>query len=287
MTKMRDDMLTAAGRAVRTAIRSRLALGVASAIVAAGVATAALAIPGSAPRHETPVSAAKPAAHVQTRAQTRGQTPGQSARVDRAAAIPVRPGSTLVATLSTAVTRYASPGGRPDGTVPATWYGRPSALPVIGQQPGWVRVRLVTRPNGSTAWLRIAHLSFSQTPYRIVVNLATRHLRMLVAGHVVMDAPAGVGTGTDPTPPGQFFVAFYEQSPGPGYGPFILVTSAHSDAVSDWEGSGDAVIGIHGPLGADIGSVGVAVSHGCIRLPIDDLTRLAGLPAGTPITITA
>jgi hypothetical protein len=43
---------------------------------------------------------------------------------------------------------------------------------------------------------------------------------MLVSGHVVVNAPAGIGTGTDPTPPGQFFVAFYEQSLGPGYGPF-------------------------------------------------------------------
>jgi lipoprotein-anchoring transpeptidase ErfK/SrfK len=277
MTQMWNDMLAAAGGVARTAVRSRVALAAASAIVAAGVAVAVLAIQGSAPRHGTPTSAAAKAA---PRAQT--------ARADLpAATIPIRPGSTLVATLATAVTRYDEPGGRPDGTVPATWYGRPSALPVIGQQPGWVRVRLATRPNGSTAWLRIAHLSFSQTPYRIVVNLATRHLQMLVAGHVVMDAPAGIGTGTDPTPPGQFFVAFYEQSPGPGYGPFILVTSAHSNAVSDWEGSGDAVIGIHGPLGADIGSAGVAVSHGCIRLPIDDLARLADLPAGTPIAITA
>jgi L,D-transpeptidase catalytic domain len=283
MTQMWDDMLAAAGRVVRTAVRSRFALGVASAIVAAGVATAVLAIPGSAPRHETPAAAAKAAPRTRTRTQTRVQT----TRTDRSATMPVRPVSTLVATLTTAVTRYASPGGRPDGTVPATWYGRPSALPVIGQQPGWVRVRLATRPNGSTAWLRIAHLSFSRTPYWIVVNLATRHLQMLVAGHVVMDAPAGIGTGTDPTPPGQFFVAFYEQSPGLGYGPFILVTSAHSDAVSDWAGSGDAVIGIHGPLGADIGSTGLAVSHGCIRLPINDLARLANLPAGTPITITA
>src|SRR5487761_1666170 len=110
---------------------------------------------------------------------------------------------------------------------------------------------------------------------------------MLVAGHDVMDAPAGIGTGTDPTPPGQFFVAFFEQTLGPGYGPFILVTSAHSDAISDWENSGDAVIGIHGPLGADIGSAGATVSHGCIRLPVNDLVRLAGLPAGTPVAITA
>jgi hypothetical protein len=193
----------------------------------------------------------------------------------------------MIVTLRGAVPRYASPSGRRDGTVAADWYRRPLALPVIGQRPGWVRVRLPTRPNGSTAWLRTGQLAFSATPYRIVVDLATRHLTMLRANHVVLNAPAGIGTGSDPTPAGQFFVAFREQSPSAGYGPFILVTSAHSTAIADWQGSGDAVIGIHGPLGAAIGASGVVVSHGCIRLPIRDLVRLAGLPAGTPITITA
>jgi hypothetical protein len=48
-----------------------------------------------------------------------------------------------------------------------------------------------------------------------------------------MNARAGIGTGTDPTPPGQFLVAFYEQSLGPGYVSFTLVTSAHSAAIAD------------------------------------------------------
>jgi lipoprotein-anchoring transpeptidase ErfK/SrfK len=279
MTQIWNDMLAAAARVARTTSRSRVVLGVVSAIIAAGVAMAVLAITSSSPGHATPAAAPKAA----TRAAPRART-AQASRPDT---IPVRGGSTLVATLATAVPRYTRPGGNPDGTVLATWYGRPSALPVIAQKPGWVKVRLATRPNGSTAWVRSAHLTFSQTPYRIVVNLSTKHVQMLVSGRVVLNAPAGIGTGTDPTPPGQFFVAFYEQSLGPGYGPFILVTSADSDAIADWEGSGDAVIGIHGPLGADIGSSGVAVSHGCIRLPIDDLVRLAGLPAGTPITIAA
>lgn len=272
MTKLSNGL-----RAAGTVARSRIALGVISAAAAAGIAAALVIAPGpAAPRRGAPPVAAP---RVTPRAKT--------AQVVRPSDIPVRPGWTLVATLFTAVPRYARPGGRADGKVPATWYERPSALPVIAQKPGWVRVRLATRPNGSTAWLRTTRLDFSQTPFRIVVNLTSKHLEMLQAGQVVLNVPAGIGAGGDPTPTGQFFVAFYEQSFGAGYGPFILVTSAHSDAIADWEGSGDAVIGIHGPLGADISSTGVAVSHGCIRLPIDDLARLAHLPAGTPITITA
>src|SRR5215472_5560973 len=274
MTQSRNGALSAVSRAARTVVRSRPALGALAAIVA-GCVAAVVMIPGSAP-------SPKPAPYrgVPVRASTARHA--RTAQVVRRDTVPARPGWTTVATLSTTVPRYARPGGRPDGTVAANWYGRPSALPVIGQQPGWVRVRLATRPNGSTAWLRTAHLTFSLTPYRIVVNLTTRHLQMLSDGRVVLTAPAGIGIGGDPTPVGQFFVAFYEQSLGPGYGPFIMVTSAHSDAIRNWEGSGDAVVGIHGPLGAPIGATGAAVSHGCIRLPIIDLVKLAGLPAGTP-----
>lgn len=82
-------------------------------------------------------------------------------------------------------------------------------------------------------------------------------------------------------------MAFLEASPSAGYGPFIMVTSAHSTSIADWEGSGDAVIGIHGPLGANslIGTTGAYLSHGCIRIPIPDLAQLRDVPAGSPISI--
>ena len=107
-----------------------------------------------------------------------------------------------------------------------------------------LEVRLATRPNGSSAWVREADVTVAATPYWISVDLATRHLALFRLGQQIMSAPAGVGTGEDPTPPGQYFVAFFEASPRPGYGPFILVTSAHSTAIANWEGSGDAVVGI-------------------------------------------
>lgn len=198
-------------------------------------------------------------------------------------------GWSLIATVNGTVPRFAVPGGQSDGTVPARWYGGVSSLPVISQRPGWLRVRLVTRPNGSTAWVRTTDVTLSATPYRIVVNLATRHLQLFEAGKQVMNAPAAIGTKQDPTPPGQYFVAIFEHSPSAGYGPFIIVTSAHSTSIADWEKSGDAVVGIHGPLGDSglIGTDGAVLSHGCIRLQIPDLIRLRPVPAGTPITITA
>jgi lipoprotein-anchoring transpeptidase ErfK/SrfK len=204
---------------------------------------------------------------------------------------PAGAGTTLLATLDRSVPRYARPGvpRHGAGRVPATWHGLPSVLPVIRTRPGWVEVRLAQRPDGSTAWLPDRDVTLSRTPYRIVIDLATTHLTLYRYGRKVFSAPAGVGARDDPTPAGHYFVALRERPPrpNPGYGPFILVTSAHSEAIDDWAGSGDAVVGIHGPLGADreIGTTGARISHGCIRLHLTSQLRLRDVPAGTPVDV--
>jgi lipoprotein-anchoring transpeptidase ErfK/SrfK len=121
-----------------------------------------------------------------------------------------------------------------------------------------------------------------------VVDLATEHLMLYKAGQLLMSAPAGVGTVQDPTPTGNFFVALYATPPSAAWGPFVLVTSGHSNAISDYEESGDAILAIHGPLGADaaIGTSGARVSHGCVRLHDSDLVQLRSIPVGTPIQIS-
>ena len=176
--------------------------------------------------------------------------------------------SSLVATLTETAPDFATPGGPQTGTVPATWYGAPSALPVLAQDNGYLEVRLAQRPNGSTAWIASSAATLSSTPYRIVVDLATEHLKLYKAGHLLMNAPAGIGTVQDPTPTGNFFVVLFAAPPSAAWGPFVMVTSGHSNAISDYEESGDAIVAIHGPLGADaaIGAIGARVSHGCVRL---------------------
>ena len=198
-------------------------------------------------------------------------------------------GMTQLATVRDPSPRYAAPGIRADGQVPDTWWGVQSVLPVVAVRQGWVKVRLAQRPNGSQAWVPASDVRLSRTPYRIVINLKTTRLALYDRGRQVFSAPAGVGTAGDPTPTGHYFVAFTEPppEPNPGYGPFILVTSAHSPEISDWAGSGDAVIGIHGPLGEDslIGATGARISHGCIRLHLSALAKLRNVPPGTPIDI--
>jgi lipoprotein-anchoring transpeptidase ErfK/SrfK len=132
-------------------------------------------------------------------------------------------------------------------------------------------------------------VTLSATTYRIVVNLSTEHLTVYNLGQPVLDFPAGIGAPDDPTVTGQYFVTMRVPPPDPGYGPFVLVTSAHSDAITDWEQSGDAIIAIHGPIttydDSLIGTTGAAISHGCIRLHDADLSQLDVIPDGTPVDI--
>jgi lipoprotein-anchoring transpeptidase ErfK/SrfK len=262
-----------------------------------GITRTVGAITGAAARHRkltaaaaVAVVAAAVAAGVLLDSSPAAAPPPRHRGQARAVSASLPAGVTELATLRATAPRYASPGQRAAGTVPASWYGYPSVLPVIGSSPGWLDVRMAQRPDGSTAWIPAADATLSSTPYQIMVSLASTRLSLYDHGREVFSAPAGVGSPSDPTPAGQYFIAFTEPppQPNPGYGPFILVTSDHSQSISDWEGSGDAVIGIHGPLGEspEIGTTGARISHGCIRLQVADQEKLEGVPAGTPVTIT-
>jgi lipoprotein-anchoring transpeptidase ErfK/SrfK len=283
-------------RASRAAITVSV-VAAAAVAVSAGLLLSSGAPPGggatAAVAGSRPTPNARQAARLRQSTAPASTTPGSTVPASTAPAS-TAPASTVIATVLSNAPRYASPGQLASGTgsantVPASWYDRPSVLPVVATSPGWVQVRLAQRPNGSTAWLPDDDVTLGRTPYRIVINAATAWLALYDNGRLVFSAPAGVGTTEDPTPAGEYFVAFDEQPPQPnsGYGPFIVVTSAHSPAIADWEGSGDAVIGIHGPLGDDteIGTSGARISHGCIRLHDEALERLAEVPPGTPIDV--
>lgn len=249
-------------------------MAIAALVVVGAVATVALVTSSS-----TPSGSHRPV--------TTSTVPARRTVVADAPARPPVPTSTLLATLHGPVTRYASPNGPVMGIVPGSWYGEPSILPVVAEDGPYLEVRLAQRPNGSTAWIRASSVSLSTTPYLIRIDLSAMHLLLYKSGKEVMDAPAGIGTVADPTPAGNFFVAFFAQAPSPAWGPFVMVTSGHSNAISDWEESGDAIVAIHGPLGSDavIATTGARVSHGCVRLHVVDLEQLRVVPAGTPVDI--
>ncbi len=208
-----------------------------------------------------------------------------------ATALVAPPGTTLTATINGSIPGYPAPGEASNTTVAGSFYGYRSILPVIATAPGWLEVRLAQRPNGSTTWVQQRWVTVGDTPYSIEVNLTTMNLSVYEDGIEVLDFPAGIGAPDDPTPPGHFFIFATVPPPDPSYGDFVLATSDHSDTIVDWENSGDAIIGIHGPITAYddslIGTTGAAISHGCIRLHDAELAQLAVIPPGTPLTIVS
>jgi lipoprotein-anchoring transpeptidase ErfK/SrfK len=202
-------------------------------------------------------------------------------------ALQVPPQTPLAAPNGTIQT-FARPGAAASGTV-GTWYGVPVILPVVATSPGWVQVRLPQRPNQSTTWVRATDVTMSSTRYYLAISLSATQLMVYRDGRPIYDFPVGVGLPATPTPLGHFFVAIREVGTSAFYGPVILDTSAHSEAIKSWEGLGDAIVAVHGPItsaaDAQIGTTGTRISNGCIRLHNSDLVHLAEVPAGTPLDI--
>jgi lipoprotein-anchoring transpeptidase ErfK/SrfK len=160
-----------------------------------------------------------------------------------------------------------------------------TVLPVLGRHDAWLRVRLPGRPNGHTGWISAARTRSTSTPWRIVVSLSRRHVAVFRAGRVVREFAAIVGKPSTPTPRGSFFVEeALRLSPSASGAPFALATSARSDALREFDG-GPGQIALHG-TGNLSGSLGTAVSHGCVRLAPRAITWLASrIGAGVPLSI--
>ncbi len=148
----------------------------------------------------------------------------------------------------------------------------------------WYRLSLPGRPNGGRGWVPAEALRVRPVANRIVVHRGVRRLevRRLTDGRLLFRAPIAVGAPAAPTPLGRnFFVQWRYAPTDPFYGPFALETSAYS-RLSDWPGGG--VVGIHGTSLPEL--IGLAVSHGCIRMRNEDVVRLRGLaPVGTPLDV--
>ncbi len=168
--------------------------------------------------------------------------------------------------------------------------GERTTLPVIARfiAPGgarWLEVMLPGRPDGSTGWITQQGTRPLVTPWRIVVNLTARQVKVYRDGRPVKTFRAVVGKLSTPTPSGQFFVEEAVQMPAgdPG-GPYALALSARSNVLQEFEG-GPGQIAIHGRdnLG---GTLGTAASHGCIRLATASIEWLAArIGPGVPVTI--
>ncbi|WP_183093877.1 L,D-transpeptidase [Nocardioides stalactiti] len=157
-------------------------------------------------------------------------------------------------------------------------------VPVVGRRPGWVRVLLPSRPNGSTGWLRTDRLDHARTSSLVRVHLARRTLELYDDGSLVGSWPVAVGAPATPTPTGRTFVLGQLTDPQQSYSPVIIPLGTHSESL-DTYGGGPGTVALHG--WTDPSVFGRAVSHGCVRVPADALDALRNVPLGTPVLIDA
>jgi lipoprotein-anchoring transpeptidase ErfK/SrfK len=165
-----------------------------------------------------------------------------------------------------------------------------TVLPQVGRPVArggrrWARVRLPGRPNGHTGWIRITRTRSASTGWHIKVKLSSRRVTVYHSGRVARRFRAVVGAPATPTPRGNFFVEeALALSPRAHGGPFALASSARSNVLQEFDG-GPGQIALHG-TGNLGGTLGTAVSHGCIRLSPNAITWLAHrIGGGIPLTI--
>ena len=165
-----------------------------------------------------------------------------------------------------------------------TEHGLARVFLVAGQDGDRLKVLLPVRPNGSVGWVRASDVDAYDVNYWIRVSTSARQITVGNADQIVLQEPVAVGTGGTPTPLGTFYLTEVVRPIWqPYYGPYAYTTSAHSDVLHSFMG-GDGTVGLHGTNEA--GSIGRAVSHGCIRMSNSGITKLASmLPLGTPLFV--
>ncbi len=168
-----------------------------------------------------------------------------------------------------------------------TWEGVPLLFGVIKQEGSRFQVRLPTRPNGSTGWVKASDVRIRKVPNRIVVDRSEHKLMAFKGDEMLLEMPAGVGTPATPTPVGEFYVDIsipFANTSG-AYGAHMLSIAGFSEVHMSF-GGGIGQLAIHGTNSR--ASVGVNSSNGCIRLFNESILRLKDLaPTGTPVSIQA
>ncbi|MEJ7765238.1 MAG: L,D-transpeptidase [Acidimicrobiales bacterium] len=166
-----------------------------------------------------------------------------------------------------------------------TFENVPLILHVLEDKGEWLHVRVNTRPNGRTAWVRRSDVAIRRVPNRIVIEVGARKLTVLHGNDVLAQHPVAVGAPRTPTPIGDFYVdaTVHLANAGGQYGVGQLSVSGFSEVLKSFAG-GIGQIAIHGT--GSPGSVGKAVSNGCIRMHNNAWTQVAALaPNGTPVSI--
>lgn len=170
----------------------------------------------------------------------------------------------------------------------ATILGSPRVFLVQdGPIDGWVKLSLPIRPNGSSGWARSGQFEFEVVYQLITVDLSDFRLVFEEGNDTLVDSPVAVGSPSNPTPVGNYFVTDVVKLADPGgpWGPYALGLSAYSDTITEFNG-GNGIVGIHGTNRP--GKIGQPVSLGCVRVSNEQIAEIATvIRLGTPVEIRA
>jgi lipoprotein-anchoring transpeptidase ErfK/SrfK len=206
----------------------------------------------------------------------------------KGSAFPSGPG-TLVAIVRHATPMHVSPGRRVFSKLPTrTEFGSPEVLWVRAHKGSdWLGVVSPLAGNGKLGWIQRSAVSLARGTWQIKVSLSARKLTVLNNGKVQKQYTVAVGRPDAPTPTGTFAVTdrLNTGDPTGPYGCCILALSAKSPhAIQGWGGGNR--IAIHST--PETSSVGLPVSHGCLRLTLaEGQWLLAHVPLATPTLISA
>ncbi|WP_233510424.1 L,D-transpeptidase family protein [Actinomadura craniellae] len=179
----------------------------------------------------------------------------------------------------------SEPGGPPVAALPNRQLDGPTWVPVIDTRPGWRRVLLPSRPNGTTGWIpeSAARLTTAHTPYAVRVRTKARRLTITKSDRRIGSWTVAVGATKTPTPTGRTFMLALLKPSRPTFSPLVLPVGSHSETL-DTFGGGPGTVAFHGWNDASV--FGKAVTHGCVRVPAAALAELAKVPLGTPVVVT-
>lgn len=203
---------------------------------------------------------------------------------------PSGPQPTAIATAKGSdIAVYGDPGAkRPELRLSnPTPLDQPRVFLVEGQKGDWLRVLLPIRPNGSKGWVRADDVTLSKTFFGVDIYLSEHQIVVHKGKEIFLEEPIGVGKKNTPTPSGEYYLVALFSPPNPKgeYGPYAFGLSGYSDALHVFK-NGPGRLGLHGTNHPEL--IGHDVSHGCIRMRNEAITKLAkALPLGTPVHIHA